>query len=205
MSREPPLPPETGWACLAPGLGGIFLGDVRPMNNPGNHHGSSPFRKARRAGLPYPTPVVRPGDLNLTPVIKATVAGRVPPPPSHLPVMPPPTGGDPGRSLDVQMAANQQEELLLVFVSILLILLAGLFIGFGKFVAALLPATLAMLMFLASYYARRPRVTHRLARVLRAVFYKSFTYPGDTRPPRLSLRLSVIVIISILLGLFCHR
>ena len=103
------------------------------------------------------------------------------------------------------MAALRMEENLLAFFSIPLILLAGLLCWAGQFVAALLPVTVVVMMILATYYARRPCITHRLARILRTVFYKSFTYPGDQRPPRLSLRLSVIIIISILMGLFGSR
>jgi len=102
------------------------------------------------------------------------------------------------------MAAARLEEVVLALVSIPLIVLAGAFFLFGQHIAAFLFAALIALVILATYYARRPRITHRLARVLRAVFYTSFTYPGDRRPPRLSLRLSVIVVVSILLGLFAR-
>ncbi len=103
------------------------------------------------------------------------------------------------------MAAARLEEVVLALVSIPLIVLAGAFFLFGQHIAAFLFAALIALVILATYYARRPRITHRPARVLRAVFYTSFTYPGDKRAPRLSLRLSVIVVVSILLGLFARR
>jgi hypothetical protein len=135
----------------------------------------------------------------MTPVIRATVAGRAPPPPSHLPM--PLASGDPSLSLDVHLAALRQEETLLAFFTFPLLVLTGGLLLFGEFLLATLLATLIVLVFLATHYARRPRITHRLARVLRAIFYKSFTYPGDRRAPRLSLRMSVIVIAVFLLAL----
>ncbi len=169
------------------------------MNAPNENRKSSPFRKLRRSGLPYPNPGVRPGALDLSPVVRFTVAGRVPPPPDHVPT--PPPAGDPSRSLDVQMAALRSEEIVLALVSLPLLLFAGALFRFGKYVAALLLVALVALTILATHYARRPHVTHRLARILRAIFYVSFTYPGDKRAPRLSLRMPVIVITAILLGL----
>lgn len=160
----------------------------------------SSFRKFRRSGLPYPNPGVRYDALDMSPVVGFTVAGRAPPPPDHVPV--PPPVGDPSRALDVQMAAIQTEEIALALFSVPLILFAGALFWFGKIVAALLLVALIAPTVLATYYARRPHVRHRLARMLRAAFYTSFTYPGDKRPPRLGLRLSVIVVLAILAGLF---
>lgn len=82
-----------------------------------------------------------------------------------------------------------------------LLVLTGVFLLMKEYLFAALFATWMGLVFLATYYVWRLHITHRLARMLRAVFYVSFTYPGDQRPPRLSLRLSVIVGVSILLGL----
>ncbi len=139
----------------------------------------------------------------MSPVVRFTVAGRVPPPPDHVPI--PPPRGDLTRSLDVQLAARRTEEDLFVFVSFPLFLLAAALFVFGKYIAASLVAAWLALFFLATRYARRPRINHRLARMLRATFYQSFTYPGDRRAPRLNLRLCWIVAISILMGLLLHR
>lgn len=100
------------------------------------------------------------------------------------------------------MAGARAEENLLPFVTFpLLVLPCALFLFFRAFFGAALFAALIVMIFLAMYYARRPRITHRPARFLRAVFFTSFTYPGDRRQPRLSLRLSVIVVVSVLMGL----
>jgi len=127
----------------------------------------------------------------MTPVVGFTVAGRAPPPPNHLPT--PPAPDDPRLSLDVHLAALRQEDTLLAIASLPILALAGLLLWFGSFVLAALLVALVSMAYLATYYAKHPRIVHRLARVLRAVFYVSFTYPGDRRHPRLSLRMSVIV------------
>ncbi len=135
----------------------------------------------------------------MEPVVGFTVAGRAPPPPNHLPT--PPAPDDPRLSLDVHLAELRGEEILLAFASLPLLGLAGLLLWFGSFGLAAFPVALVAMAYLATHYAKRPRITHRLARVLRAVFYVSFTYPGDRRPPRLSLRMSVIVAVVLFLAL----
>jgi len=172
------------------------------VNAPRENRKLTPIRPLRRAGMPYPNPGARAGDLDTSPVVGFTVTGRGPPPPNHVPT--PPPVGDPHRSLDVQMAAMQTEDDVLAFVAFPLFACAGLLFASGKYVAAGLFVALIALLFVASYFARRPRIQHRVARLLRGALYKSFTYPGDRRRPRLSLRLSVIVVVSILLGLFAR-
>jgi hypothetical protein len=134
----------------------------------------------------------------MSPVVGFTVAGRAPPPPNHIQA---PQPGDVRLSRDVQQALIRGEEDALALITIPLLVVAGLLVVARQFFTAAAFATLVVLIFLATFYARRPHIAHRLARILRAVFYVSFTYPGDKHPPRLSLRLSVIVVAVLLLGL----
>ena len=168
-------------------------------DKPGNGQPPSRPRIFLRKRSSYPSPAARPTTLDMEPVVGFTVAGRAPPPPDHLPV--PPAPDDPKLSLDVHLAALRQEEIILAMASLPMLALAGLLLWFGSFVLAALPVAWIAAAYLATHYAKRPRIVHRLARVLRAVFYVSFTYPGDRRPPRLSLRLSVIVAAVLFLAL----
>ena len=168
-------------------------------DKPGNNRPPSRPRIFLRKHSSFPSPAARPATLDMDPVVGFTVAGRAPPPPDHLPV--PPAPDNPKLSLDVHLAALRGEETLLAIVSLPMLALAGLLLWFGSFVLAALLVALVSMAYLATHYAKRPRIVHRLARVLRAVFYVSFTYPGDRRPPRLSLRLSVIVAAVLFLAL----
>ena len=51
---------------------------------------------------------------------------------------------------------------------------------------------------MATYYAKRPRIQHRLSRILCAIFFITFRDVSKARPPRRFLRLSVVFAISIL-------
>lgn len=53
-------------------------------------------------------------------------------------------------------------------------------------------------LMLAPYYAKRPRIRHRLARFLRKTFYLSLTPPGSTSPSSLFLRQLVVVALLVL-------
>ncbi len=153
-----------------------------------------------RKRTPFPYSAPRSATLDMSPVVKFTTAGRVPPPPDHLLVASPP--GSARFSLDLNLAASRiEEDAVLAFMTLALLVLAGALLWFGNYYLATGSVIWIILFFFARRYARRPHVSHRLARVLRAVFYTSFTYPGDRRPPRFRLRLSVIVFSPILLVL----
>ena len=51
---------------------------------------------------------------------------------------------------------------------------------------------------MAAYYAKRPRITHRFANILCALFFVTFRDAANQRPPRRFLRLSVAFAVSIL-------
>ncbi len=53
---------------------------------------------------------------------------------------------------------------------------------------------------LAIYYARRPHLSSHTARVLKQLFFYTFTYRNDRRAPRLYMRMSVIAIAAFLNG-----
>jgi len=113
--------------------------------------------------------------------------GGVPPPPIMHP-----------RHMDTHVMLSMSESnvwALLMFPLILAGLLKLLLLQWWQGSLILLFTTSFLL---AAFYAKRPHVTHRLSRILCALFFVTFRDVTNQRPPRRFLRLSVAFAISLL-------
>jgi len=132
--------------------------------------------------------------INMTPVVRATVAGRIPPPSQHIPIIKTTGIVRP----DIHPPSFIEGEEILIVMSVVLLLFTGMSYAMDEYGFGSILLLSILLIMLAAYYGKRPQIRHRLARVLRRVFFSSFTYPGDKRSPRLSLRMPVIITFSLL-------
>lgn len=119
--------------------------------------------------------------------------------PFRSPSMAPLAGMPRPKPAELYFSSNKKSELFILHAAAFL-LLPPLSIQIIMQNWELVPVTASLMciILLSARYAKRPDITHRFAKVLRKVFFVTFSHPGSKYPPKRIARIPLLMAIYIL-------
>jgi hypothetical protein len=159
---------------------------------PSRKHPSAPRRRHRFINKPSVTGAI----LNMTPVVRATVAGRTGPPPSiHIPLLQSSVS-----ERDRQRTLTKTSDTFTLYgfaFAFLLPLTLQILVQNWEFV----PVTVSMIILnlLATRYTKHPYITHRFSKIIRKIYFVTYGNPENELPSKQVVRIPVLFAQLILL------